>query len=58
MLVDSPPGLIDLIPKSPRSPVTHLVHVTGPFHDVLEGSLARDIVHQEDSLSRGGEKSF
>lgn len=32
--------------------VTHLVHVTGPLHDVLEGSLTRDIIHQEDSLKR------
>lgn len=30
--------------------VTHLVHITGPLHDVLEGSLARDVVHQEDAL--------
>lgn len=37
--------------KSPLS-VTHLIHVTGPLHDVLEGSLTRDIIHQEDSLKR------
>lgn len=29
---------------------THLVHITGPFHDVLEGAFTRDVVHQEDSL--------
>lgn len=32
--------------------VTHLVHIAGPLHDVLEGSLTRDIIHQEDSLKR------
>lgn len=29
---------------------THLVHITGPLHDVLEGAFAGDVVHQEDSL--------
>lgn len=29
---------------------THLVHVTGPLHNVLEGAFAGDVVHQEDSL--------
>lgn len=37
--------------KSPIS-VIHLIHITGPLHDVLEGSLTRDIIHQEDSLRR------
>lgn len=29
---------------------THLVHITGPLHDVLEGALTGDVVHQEDPL--------
>lgn len=29
---------------------THLVHITGPLHDVLEGAFTGDVVHQEDSL--------
>lgn len=33
--------------------MTHLVHIAGPLHDVLEGSLTRDIIHQEDSLEGG-----
>lgn len=31
--------------------MTHLVHVAGPFHDVLEGSLTGDVVDQKDSLN-------
>lgn len=42
------------MPVDPKSliSVTHLVHITGPLHDVLEGSLTRDIIYQEDSLKR------
>lgn len=43
---------------NPRSSVTHLVHITGPLHDVLEGSLTRDIIHQEDSLEREREREM
>lgn len=41
-----------LIYLGPESPVllTHLIHITGPLHDVLERSLTRDVIHQEDSL--------
>lgn len=50
MPVDFPSCLIYQTVKSPLISLTHLVHVTGPLHDVLERSLACDIVHQEDSL--------
>lgn len=30
--------------------LSHLVHITRPFHDVLKGALARDVIHQKDSL--------
>lgn len=34
--------------------LTHLIHIAGPLHDVLEGSLARDVIHQKDPLRRRG----
>lgn len=36
--------------------MTHLVHVTGPLHDVLERSLTCDIIHQEDSLKSDSQR--
>lgn len=33
---------------------SHLIHVTGPLHDVLVGALAADVIHQENALQGVG----
>lgn len=59
-LLRTMPSITPVDPESIIIPVcvcvTHLVHVTGPLHDVLEGSLTRDVIHQEDSLKRDVEE--
>ena len=43
-----PTGDDKVIPS--LSPGSHLIHITRPLHNVLEGSLACDVIDQEDSL--------